>query len=51
MNTVVAVTQQMVAPQPQVALQAIKGLVLDRVRSPHTRRAYDRVLTGFLNWW
>ena len=29
------------------ALQAIKGLVPDSVRSPHTRRAYDRVLMGF----
>ena len=39
-------------PRPQLpeALAAIKGLVLDSVRSPHTRRAYDRVLTGFLTW-
>ena len=41
-----------VAPRPQLpeALAAIKSLVLDSVRSPHTRRAYDRVLTGFLTW-
>ena len=32
------------------ALQAIKSLVLDSVRSPHTRRAYDRVLSEFLAW-
>ena len=48
----VALAPQPVAPRPQLpeALAAIKSLVLDSVRSPHTRRAYDRVLTGFLTW-
>ena len=48
----VALAPQTVAPRPQLpeALAAIKRLVLDSVRSPHTRRAYDRVLTGFLSW-
>ena len=48
----VALAQQPVAPRPQLpeALAAVKNLVLDSVRSPHTRRAYDRVLTGFLTW-
>jgi site-specific recombinase XerD len=32
------------------ALEVIKSLVLDSVRSPHTRRAYDRVLSEFLAW-
>jgi hypothetical protein len=32
------------------ALERIKSLVLDSVRSPHTRRAYDRVLSEFLAW-
>ena len=48
----VALAPQPVAPRPQLpeALAAVKNLVLDSVRSPHTRRAYDRVLTGFLTW-
>ena len=48
----VALAPQLVASRPQLpeALAAIKGFVLDSVRSPHTRRAYDRVLTGFLTW-
>ena len=52
MTPVVATTQQMVAVQPQAAaaLERIKSLVLDSVRSPHTRRAYDRVLSEFLAW-
>lgn len=35
------------APDP---LATIKRLVLDAVRSPHTRRSYDRALTSFLTW-
>jgi site-specific recombinase XerD len=35
------------APDP---LLRIKNLVLDSVRSPHTRRAYDRVMSEFLAW-
>jgi len=52
MTPVVAATQQMVVAQPQAsaALERIKNLVLDSVRSPHTRRAYDRVLSEFLAW-
>lgn len=40
----------MVPEQPQVvaALEAMKSLVLDSVRSPHTRRSYDRALSAFL---
>jgi hypothetical protein len=45
----VSVTQHNVAIWPHLA--AIKSLVLDSVRSPHTRRAYDRVLTEFLTWY
>lgn len=53
MSAAVAIPpQQSVVPRPQVsnALEALKSLVLDAVRSPHTRRAYDRGLTGFLAW-
>jgi hypothetical protein len=32
------------------ALTALKSLVLDSVRSPHTRRSYDRALSEFLAW-
>jgi site-specific recombinase XerC len=32
------------------ALERIKSLVLDSVRSPHTRRSYDRALSEFLAW-
>jgi site-specific recombinase XerD len=39
-----------VRPQMDEALERVKSLVLDSVRSPHTRRAYDRVLSGFLAW-
>ena len=48
----VPVTQHIVAVRPHLAtaLAAIKSLVLDSVRSPHTRRAYDRVLSEFLAW-
>lgn len=49
MSTLVAIPHHK-APEPQAALLAVKSLVLDAVRSPHTRRAYDRVLTGFLAW-
>jgi integrase/recombinase XerD len=44
--------QHIVAIWPHMAqaLEAIKSLVLDSVRSPHTRRAYDRVLSEFLAW-
>ena len=43
----------MVVAQPQApaALARLKSLVLDSVRSAHTRRAYDRVLSEFLAWY
>jgi integrase/recombinase XerD len=52
MSGVALLPQQIVAQRPQrtAALQAVKDLVLDSVRSPHTRRAYDRVLSEFLAW-
>jgi integrase len=52
MNAVAPLPRHMVAERPQLAaaLAAIKGLVLDSVRSPHTRRSYDRALTQFLAW-
>src|SRR5215211_898633 len=52
MNAVAPIRYQMVVAHPQVAeaLTAIKNLVLHSVRSPHTRRSYDRALTGFLMW-
>lgn len=52
MSGVALVPQHIVAVRPQMAqaLAAIKSLVLDSVRSPHTRRAYDRVLSEFLAW-
>jgi integrase/recombinase XerD len=52
MNSVVAITQHSVVSRPQLpaTLEVIKGFVLDSVRSPHTRRSYDRALTGFLAW-
>src|SRR5579871_5226321 len=37
------------APTPD--LDRIKGLVLDSVTSPHSRRAYDRALSDFLLWY
>jgi integrase/recombinase XerD len=40
-----------IRPHLAEALTAVKRLVLDSVRSPHTRRAYDRVLTEFLAWY
>jgi site-specific recombinase XerD len=53
MSAVAPEPRQIVAVRPQLeeALAAVKRLVLDAVRSPHTRRAYDRVLTEFLAWW
>jgi site-specific recombinase XerD len=53
MNAVAPIRHQMVVAHPQVAeaLTAIKSLVLNSVRSPHTRRSYDRALTGFLSWY
>jgi len=44
MTPVVAATQQMVVTQPQAsaALERIKNLVLDSVRSPHTRRVRQK---------
>jgi site-specific recombinase XerC len=39
---------QPVAVEP---LAAIKGLVLDSVSSPHTRRSYDLALSRFLAWY
>ena len=52
MNALAPNRYQMVVARPQVAeaLAAIKSLVLNSVRSPHTRRSYDRALTGFLAW-
>jgi site-specific recombinase XerD len=53
MSSVVAVVpQHIVALRPHLAaaLDPIKNLVLDSVRSPHTRRSYDRALTEFLAW-
>ena len=52
MNALAPNRYQMVVARPQVAeaLAAIKSLVLNTVRSPHTRRSYDRALTGFLAW-
>src|SRR5215218_7053122 len=52
MSDVALLPQHIVAIRPQLAeaLGAIKSLVLDSVRSPHTRRAYDRVLSEFLAW-
>lgn len=34
-----------------ISTAAIKQLVLDAVTSPHTRRAYDRALSDFLQWY
>jgi site-specific recombinase XerD len=39
-----------IRPHMAQALERIKSLALDSVRSPHTRRAYDRVLSEFLAW-
>jgi integrase/recombinase XerD len=52
MSGVALVPQHNVALRPQMAgaLERIKSLVLDSVRSLHTRRAYDRVLSEFLAW-
>ena len=52
MSDVTLAPQHSVAVRPQMAekLTQIKSLVLDSVRSPHTRRAYDRVLAEFLAW-
>src|SRR5215218_11082071 len=52
MSDVALAPQHIVAIQPHMrqTLQRIKNLVLDSVRSPHTRRAYDRVLSEFLAW-
>src|SRR5215204_1134993 len=52
MNAVAPIRHQMVVAHPQVAeaLTAIKSLVLNSVRSPHTRRSYDHALTEFLIW-
>src|SRR5215210_4203405 len=52
MSSVALLTQHNVVVRPQMAemLQAIKSLVLDSVRSPHTRRSYDQALSGFLAW-
>jgi site-specific recombinase XerD len=52
MNAVAPIRHQMVVAHPQVAeaLTAIKSLVLNSVRSSHTRRAYDHALTEFLIW-
>jgi len=36
-------------PEPDLA--RIKRLVLDCLASPHSRRAYDRALTDFLQWY
>lgn len=40
-----------VMPPPRDALERIKALVLDAVPSPHSRRAYDKGLSDFLDWW
>ena len=52
MSSVALLTQHNVAVRPQLAeaLAAVKSLVLDSVRSPHTRRSYDRALSEFLAW-
>src|SRR5687767_3422741 len=52
MSSVALVPQHSVAIRPQLAeaLTAMKSLVLDSVRSPHTRRSYDRALSEFLAW-
>src|SRR5436309_12620302 len=39
------------APLEQNELARIKGLVLDSVVSPHSRRSYDKSLTEFLAWY
>src|SRR5688500_8854127 len=53
MSGVASAPQQIVVARPQVidTLSAIKSLVLDSVRSAHTRRSYDRCLTEFLGWY
>lgn len=52
MSNVALAPQHNVVVRPQMgeALERVKSLVLDSVRSPHTRRAYDRVLSEFLAW-
>ena len=36
---------------PVVALHRIKNLVLDSVNSRESKRAYDKGITDFLNWY
>jgi integrase/recombinase XerD len=52
MSSVALVTQHNVVVRPQMAeaLAVLKSLVLDSVRSSHTRRSYDRALSEFLAW-
>jgi site-specific recombinase XerD len=44
-------TLQVVPFTPDPDLARIKRLVLDCLASPHSRRAYDRALTDFLQWY
>jgi site-specific recombinase XerD len=44
------VSKALVPSVPQLSLEPIKALVLDSVTSPHSRRAYDRALTDFMDW-
>ena len=39
------------SPSPPPDLAPIKALVLDSLSSPHSRRAYDRALSHFLDWY
>jgi hypothetical protein len=53
MTGVAPAPQHIVVARPQAVdtLAAIKSLVLDSVRSVHTRRSYERSLDEFLGWY
>ena len=37
--------------EPRPALESLRQLVVNSVRSPHSRRAYGKALDGFFAWY